>query len=194
MTLGALLAGVRLRRPLTRALESLEIKGLEYDSRRVEEGFLFFAFAGARSDGRDFAVAAMDRGAIAIVSELPAPAGFAGPWIEVEHGRRALSAASRVFYHHPDRRVHFTGITGIPCQDMAMWESMGPIVDRSKDHPGASDITLFRCRIFHTGGYAVHIDARTGNVYRVEIIEHRPLSKEKRWKVTRLIERPAIAG
>jgi UDP-N-acetylmuramoyl-L-alanyl-D-glutamate--2,6-diaminopimelate ligase len=112
MTLGALMAGVRLRRPLTRALESLEIKGLEYDSRRVEEGFLFFAFAGARSDGRDFAVAAMDRGAIAIVSELPAPAGFAGPWIEVEHGRRALSAASRVFYHHPDRRVHFTGITG----------------------------------------------------------------------------------
>ena len=29
---------------------------------------------------------------------------------------------------------------------------------------------------------------------RVEIIEHRPLSKEKRWKVSRLIERPAIAG
>jgi hypothetical protein len=38
-------------------------------------------------------------------------------------------------------------------------------------HPGASDITLFRCRIFHTGGYAVHIDARTANVSRVEIIE-----------------------
>jgi small subunit ribosomal protein S17 len=29
---------------------------------------------------------------------------------------------------------------------------------------------------------------------RVEIMEHRPLSKEKRWKVTRLIDRPAIAG
>jgi len=26
---------------------------------------------------------------------------------------------------------------------------------------------------------------------RVEIIEHRPLSKEKRWKVVRLVERPA---
>ncbi|MFM2123652.1 MAG: hypothetical protein RL328_103 [Acidobacteriota bacterium] len=112
MNLGALLAGVRLRRPLTRALESLEIKGLEYDSRRVEDGFLFFAFAGAHSDGRDFAVAAMERGAVAIVSELSAPEGFAGPWIEVEHGRRALSAASRTFYHHPDRRVHFTGVTG----------------------------------------------------------------------------------
>ncbi|MEB2321732.1 MAG: 30S ribosomal protein S17 [Sorangiineae bacterium] len=30
---------------------------------------------------------------------------------------------------------------------------------------------------------------RTGD--RVEIIEHRPLSKQKRWKVTRLIDRPA---
>jgi small subunit ribosomal protein S17 len=29
---------------------------------------------------------------------------------------------------------------------------------------------------------------------RVEISEHRPLSKEKRWKVSKLIERPALAG
>lgn len=33
---------------------------------------------------------------------------------------------------------------------------------------------------------------RTGD--RVEITEHRPLSKEKRWKVSKLIERPALAG
>jgi small subunit ribosomal protein S17 len=30
---------------------------------------------------------------------------------------------------------------------------------------------------------------KTGD--RVEIVEHRPLSKEKRWKVSRLIDRPA---
>lgn len=29
---------------------------------------------------------------------------------------------------------------------------------------------------------------------RVEIVEVRPLSRKKRWKVTKLIERPAIAG
>lgn len=29
---------------------------------------------------------------------------------------------------------------------------------------------------------------------RVEIEEFRPLSKEKRWKVSKLIERPALAG
>jgi UDP-N-acetylmuramoyl-L-alanyl-D-glutamate--2,6-diaminopimelate ligase len=112
MTLGALLAGVRLRQPLPQGLESLEIRGLEYDSRRVEPGYLFFAFAGARLDGRDFAAEALRRGAVAVVSELPKPDGFDGPWIEVEHGRRALSAAARAFYRHPDRRVHFTGITG----------------------------------------------------------------------------------
>jgi hypothetical protein len=38
-------------------------------------------------------------------------------------------------------------------------------------HPGAKDISLRRFRIFHSGGYAVHIDARTGDVYRIEIDE-----------------------
>jgi phthalate 4,5-dioxygenase oxygenase subunit len=33
----------------------------------------------------------------------------------------------------------FTGIPGIPAQDMAMWESMGPIADRTKDYLGVSD-------------------------------------------------------
>ncbi len=33
---------------------------------------------------------------------------------------------------------------------------------------------------------------KTGD--RVEIVEHRPLSKEKRWKVARLIERPVFVG
>lgn len=112
MKLSTLLAGVRLRKPLPQSLESLEVTGLEYDSRRVEKGYLFFAFAGARANGGDFARDAMTHGAVGIVSELPKPADFTGPWIEVDHGRRALSVASRTFYHHPDRRVHFTGITG----------------------------------------------------------------------------------
>ncbi len=43
--------------------------------------------------------------------------------------------------------------------------------------------------------YKAHDEANEYKIGdRVEIIEHRPLSKEKRWKVTRLIERPAIAG
>ena len=86
--------------------------GLEYDSRRVQAGFLFFAFPGARADGREFAKQAMDKGAVAVVSELPAPEGFQGTWIEVEHGRQALAVASRNFYGNPDERLGLTGITG----------------------------------------------------------------------------------
>jgi phthalate 4,5-dioxygenase oxygenase subunit len=44
------------------------------------------------------------------------------------------------------KRGDFTGITGIPTQDMAMWESMGPITDRSQDHPGASDLAVAQFR------------------------------------------------
>jgi phthalate 4,5-dioxygenase oxygenase subunit len=40
----------------------------------------------------------------------------------------------------------FTGIEGIPTQDMAMWESMGPIADRSEDHLGSSDVAIVQFR------------------------------------------------
>ncbi len=40
----------------------------------------------------------------------------------------------------------FTGIRGIPNQDMAMWESMGAIADRSAERLGASDIAIVRFR------------------------------------------------
>ena len=61
------------------------------------------------------------------------------------------------------KRGDFTGITGIPTQDMAMWESMGPITDRSQDNPGASDLAVAQFRrmmvaaakTFRDGGPAI---------------------------------------
>jgi phthalate 4,5-dioxygenase oxygenase subunit len=44
------------------------------------------------------------------------------------------------------KRGDFTGIKGIPTQDMAMWESMGPITDRSRDRPGTSDLAVAQFR------------------------------------------------
>jgi phthalate 4,5-dioxygenase oxygenase subunit len=40
----------------------------------------------------------------------------------------------------------FTGIAGIPNQDIAMWESMGPISDRCKERVGASDVAVVAFR------------------------------------------------
>ena len=44
------------------------------------------------------------------------------------------------------KRGDWTGITGIPAQDMAMWESMGAITDRSEDHFGSSDLAVAQFR------------------------------------------------
>jgi UDP-N-acetylmuramoyl-L-alanyl-D-glutamate--2,6-diaminopimelate ligase len=112
MTLGEALAGTPLKRPLAPELAAAAITGLEYDSRRVEPGFLFFAFPGSRADGRAFAEAALARGAVAVASEAEPPAPLASRWVQVEHGRQALALAARVFYSKPDERIGLTGITG----------------------------------------------------------------------------------
>jgi phthalate 4,5-dioxygenase oxygenase subunit len=64
------------------------------------------------------------------------------------------------------RRGDWTGITGIPAQDMAMWESMGPITERAQDHFGASDLAVAQFRRmmvaaaknFQEGGPAIGTD------------------------------------
>jgi UDP-N-acetylmuramoyl-L-alanyl-D-glutamate--2,6-diaminopimelate ligase len=110
--LGALLEGVALKGSLLPELASAPIHGLDYDSRRVEQGYLFFAFPGSRTDGRKFAQDARARGAVAIASESEPPEEFAGCWVPVEHGRQALALAARAFYCRPDERLGLTGITG----------------------------------------------------------------------------------
>ena len=112
MKLAAILESSGLVRPLPAALGEREVSGLAYDSRSIRKGDLFFAFAGAKVDGARFAGAALERGAVAVVSDRPRPEGFAGEWIEVAHGRRALALAARSFYQQPDERIRVTGVTG----------------------------------------------------------------------------------
>ena len=88
--------------------------GLEYDSRRVEKDFLFFAFRRSARRRTPFAQEAMARGALrggertaAARTDFSRRRGL--KWSMA--GRRWPSAA-RNFYAQPDERVHFTGITG----------------------------------------------------------------------------------
>ncbi|HEU0141319.1 MAG TPA: UDP-N-acetylmuramoyl-L-alanyl-D-glutamate--2,6-diaminopimelate ligase [Bryobacteraceae bacterium] len=112
MTLGEIFEGVELKAGLPEQLANTPVAGLEYDSRRIQPGFLFFAFEGARADGRKYARQALDKGAVAVVGESPPPADFQGAWIEVAHGRQALATIARNFYGKPDERLFLTGITG----------------------------------------------------------------------------------
>lgn len=107
-TLGELLETVAM----DKAVGLLPVLGIEYDSRRVQPGSVFFAFSGSRKDGREFAMEAVGKGAVAIVSESGAPPSFPAAWIQVEHGRRALAEMARRFHDYPDRKIRLTGITG----------------------------------------------------------------------------------
>jgi UDP-N-acetylmuramoyl-L-alanyl-D-glutamate--2,6-diaminopimelate ligase len=112
MTVREVLSEASITVDVPEELGTAHVSGLEYDSRRVKPGYLFFAFPGAHADGRAFAASALEKGAVAIVSELPAPAGFVGPWVTVTHGRRALATAAGNFYRRPDQRLALTGVTG----------------------------------------------------------------------------------
>jgi len=90
-----------------------EISGLDYNSRRVEPGFVFVAMHGETSDGNRYIDAALKNGAVAVAtdskSEPPRPDL---PWAVVPNGRRALSHMSANFYGHPAKKLAITGITG----------------------------------------------------------------------------------
>jgi UDP-N-acetylmuramoyl-L-alanyl-D-glutamate--2,6-diaminopimelate ligase len=110
MKLGELLRGVPTLEAGADA--AAEITSLAYDSRRVERGTLFFAIQGEKADGHNFVASALERGAVAIVSERPAPAELASRWVQVPRIRRALSDVGREFFGKPDFRLLLVGITG----------------------------------------------------------------------------------
>lgn len=75
---------------------------------------------------------------------------FCGAQVGVDLDESFHKLRNRKNHYLQDRRAmklgSFTGIHGIPNQDMAMWESMGPIVDRSRDRLGASDLAIVEFR------------------------------------------------
>src|SRR5208282_2509605 len=89
------------------------VSSVEYDSRRVKPGCLFVAMRGETSDGNRFIDAAIQSGAVAVVTDSPAekPRESAA-WALVPHGRRALARISANFYRKPAERIAVTGITG----------------------------------------------------------------------------------
>jgi UDP-N-acetylmuramoyl-L-alanyl-D-glutamate--2,6-diaminopimelate ligase len=94
-----------------------EIRGVAYDSRRVNPGDLFVCVAGFKRDGRRFLADAVARGAVAALVE-PAPDAEPGavspdlPTLVVPSARRAMALAAAAFHDHPSRRLCLVGVTG----------------------------------------------------------------------------------
>ena len=86
---------------------------LEFDSRKVVPGTLFFATRGTQADGHAYIPAAVAAGAAAVVcEELPAerPAGVT--FVQVPDSTVALVQVASAFYGHPSRRLKLVGVTG----------------------------------------------------------------------------------
>ncbi|HZN02291.1 MAG TPA: UDP-N-acetylmuramoyl-L-alanyl-D-glutamate--2,6-diaminopimelate ligase [Candidatus Polarisedimenticolia bacterium] len=93
--------------------QTTAIRGIAYDSRQVEPGFLFAALEGEARDGHDFLDQARARGAVAVLSARPRDPRFPGlAWVQVEDARRGLALASRNYYGRPDERLMMLGVTG----------------------------------------------------------------------------------
>jgi len=88
------------------------VLSLEYDSRHVTEGALFFAIEGEKTDGNLYVKEAIQRGAVAVASERQVPAGTEVAWIRVDAIRPFMALVADRFHDHPSRKLNLVGITG----------------------------------------------------------------------------------
>ena len=87
-----------------------EIRGLAYHTRDVADGTLFFCVPGLTVDGHEFAAAAVEAGAAAVVCERDT--GVDAPQVVVPSVRRAMALAASAWYGHPTRELRVAGVTG----------------------------------------------------------------------------------
>src|SRR3954470_15042498 len=88
----------------------VEVSSLAYSTGDVAAGSLFFCVRGFRADGHDFAAAAVENGAVALVCERPL--GLGVPEVVVEDVRAAMGPIASRFYGEPTRDLRVVGITG----------------------------------------------------------------------------------
>ena len=90
-------------------MQDIDIKNMEFDSRKVVPGTLYIALKGERFDGHDFIPEAVRRGAVAVVTERQTDVTV--PQIVVSDTRRTMGVLGRRFYADVEN-MDMIGITG----------------------------------------------------------------------------------
>lgn len=88
-----------------------EVTGICYDSRKATEGCIFIALPGEKADGNQFTDAAIEKGAIAVVSEQGGLASKA-THITVKNARQAMADLAAAFYRQSARSLRIAAVTG----------------------------------------------------------------------------------
>jgi UDP-N-acetylmuramoyl-L-alanyl-D-glutamate--2,6-diaminopimelate ligase len=107
MKLSEILAGIDIL--AATADLNMEISDIAYDSRTVAPGQLFVAVTGFAADGHRFIPMAQEKGAAAVLCEIPPEQGA---YVQVADTRKALALAAANFFGHPAEKMTFIGVTG----------------------------------------------------------------------------------
>ena len=98
---------ITVRGPLT-----FDIEGIAYDSRQVRPNYLFVALRGQHQDGARYIEDALQRGAVAVLSDEDRWPKRTAAHIRVEDARLAMAEIACAFYDHPSSKMELVGITG----------------------------------------------------------------------------------
>lgn len=94
----------------TKNTKDIEVTGLAYNSRKVEPGQVFVCVRGLKADGHDYAQAAVEAGAVALVVEEFLPA-LDVPQYRVTSARTSLATLADAYFDHPTKKMKTVGIT-----------------------------------------------------------------------------------
>jgi UDP-N-acetylmuramoyl-L-alanyl-D-glutamate--2,6-diaminopimelate ligase len=94
--------------------------GVQCDSRRIKPGDVFVAITGSRDEGSKYAGAALAKGAVAVVSEVPLQ-DCSKHLVMVKDARRALACLAAALNGWPARTLRVYGITGTNGKTTTAW-------------------------------------------------------------------------
>lgn len=90
-----------------------DIKGVNIDSRKIEQDHLFIAVRGTQADGHNYIDKAIESGATAIVcEEIPETRNADITYIKVENSEQAVGSIATSFYGDPTSKMKLVGVTG----------------------------------------------------------------------------------
>ncbi len=106
-----ILKGVKIKKIVGNI--NTEVRGLNFDSRKIKNGYLFVAINGTNTDGHKYIDKAIADGAIAIVCEKNQQENDNNIcFICVEDSAEALGIIASNFYDNPSQKLKLIGVTG----------------------------------------------------------------------------------
>lgn len=127
-------------------LADIEITGITCDSRAVKSGYLFVCIKGFKSDGHEFAKAALEKGAAVIITERDL--GLASQII-VEDSHAAYADMCAKWFGNPAKALKLIGVTGTN---------------------GKTSVTYMLKKILETAGFKVGLIGTIQNMICDEVI------------------------